>query len=239
MVYKWLNIVHAAWPARCLLCAGTAPRGRDLCGDCAADLPTNGYACQRCALPLGGGGGLSGECGGCRSRPPPFDALVAPYRYAPPLHTLIAELKFGGRLAAGRVMADLLADALVDRVVPDLIVPLPLHPRRLARRGFNQAAELAARLSRRLDCPAAFAGLQRRRDTSAQAALDRRARRRNLAGAFVWAGERPPPARVALVDDVVTTGSTASAAARALRRAGANWIEVWAVARTPDRRSDG
>ncbi len=114
---------------------------------------------------------------------------------------------------------------------PDLVVPVPLHPRRLRARGFNPATLMARSLARHFRVRLDPVALRRVRDTPSQTHLDRRARRRNVSGAFV-ARERVPP-RVWLVDDVVTTGSTLGEAARALRRAGARSVVGVCAARTP------
>jgi ComF family protein len=115
------------------------------------------------------------------------------------------------------------------------VVPVPLHPRRLRRRGFNPAGLLARRLARRLELAFDPVALARARDTPSQTGLDARDRRRNVAGAFRFVGRGPAPARVLLVDDVVTTGATLAAAARALRRAGASSVVGLAAAATERR----
>ena len=124
-----------------------------------------------------------------------------------------------------------LAAALAPRVepLPARLVPVPLHRNRLRRRGYNQAVELARPLGRALGLPVAPRLCRRQRPTPAQAELTGSDRRRNVRGAFAVAA--PVPRHVAIVDDVVTTGSTVGELARVLRRAGAERVEVWAVAR--------
>ena len=119
---------------------------------------------------------------------------------------------------------------------PDLIAPIPLHRRRLRRRGFNPAGLLARRLARRLDLPFDPVALVRLRDTPSQTGLDARERRRNVAGAFRVERREPIPSRVWLVDDVVTTGATLAAAARELRDAGVGSVMGVAAAATERRR---
>jgi ComF family protein len=154
-------------------------------------------------------------------------------RYTPPLSDLVTDLKYRGRLAAGRLLGDLLAEAVAAEPAPDLLVPLPLHAARLAERGFNQATELARSTARRLGLTVVHGDLERRQATNAQTGLTRREREANVRGAFVWKGRKPPAGRVVVIDDVVTTTSTAAAAATALLAAGAASVDVWAVARTP------
>lgn len=211
----------------CLLCAASA-RGSPLCPGCLADLPRLPAArCPTCALPTPGGE----VCGACLRRPPAFSRCRAVYRYAFPADVLVQRLKFGGELALAGFLADRLAEEIGDTPLPDLLLPMPLHPRRLGERGFNQAVEIGRALSRRLGVPLAIAGCRRGRDTPAQAGLDLKARRRNLRGAFacepVLAGRR-----VALLDDVMTSGASLDELARAVRQAGAAEVEAWVVART-------
>ncbi|HET9482669.1 MAG TPA: ComF family protein [Xanthomonadales bacterium] len=220
---------HGVLPPCCVLCGG-AGAGRDLCAGCAAALPRNRPCCARCGLPLPY---VAAACGACAAHAPPWRALHAPFRYAWPLDRLVARYKFGGDLAAGAVLAAVLAEDLAgaaDRV--DAIVPVPLSRARLRTRGFNQALELARPLSRRFARPLHGDALRRSRDTAAQAGLDAAARRRNVRGAFD-ANPAVAGLRVALLDDVVTTGATAAACSVALLGAGARSVEVWALARAP------
>ncbi len=218
--------------ARCRLC-GAAHRG-ELCEPCRAELPALATACPQCAQPLEGT--QAGLCGQCLAHPPSFDAARVPFRYAPPVDRLIAGLKFHERLSDGRLLGSLLAEAIAAAPRVDLLLPIPLHRQRLRERGFNQAAELARTVSSTTGIPVDYDALARVRAGSPQHQARRRERLRQMRGAFTWQDRQRPPARVALIDDVVTTGATADAAARCLKRAGAEWVEVWAVARTPMKR---
>lgn len=174
-------------------------------------------------------------CGACLQRPPRFDACIAPYRYSYPLDSMIRGLKYGGAIAYGRVLGELFARRLQQRPrTADVLLPVPLGAVRFAKRGYNQAIELATRLSQRLDIPMRTDVLSRTRDTLEQAGLDRRARRKNLRKAFALTG-RVTGQRVAIVDDVITTGSTANEIARLLKRAGVSHVEVWVIARAQRR----
>jgi ComF family protein len=213
------------YPPCCVLCGGAGGE-RDLCAGCAADLPANAGACPACALPCPG----AGPCGACLARPPPWDEAFALLRYEYPCDGLLKAFKYGGRLAVGRVLGELMGERLRERPLPGLIVPVPLHPARERERGFNQAAELARPIARALGARMDSTLCLRVRATPAQSGLDARERRRNLRGAFAL--RRPlAAAHVAIVDDVVTTGATAAALATVLRRAGARRIEVWSAAR--------
>ena len=217
--------------AGCRLCR--VPAGTDgLCAGCRAELPWLEGGCPRCALPLPAG--HDGPCGECLADPPAFDRALIPFRYRPPLDHLVAGLKFHDRLAEARLLGTWLGEHARRRGTrAERLLPLPLHPQRLRERGFNQAAELCRAAARRAGLPWSQGGLRRVKPGTPQREARRRERLRRMRGAFVWQGDRPPPARVALVDDVLTTGATARAAAVALKQAGAEWVEIWAVARTP------
>jgi ComF family protein len=204
-------------PPTCLLCGAAGGADRlDLCEPCLGSLPRAGPF----ALP-------------------PFTAVVCPWLYAYPIDHCIQALKFQGERAWARVLGVLLACERrrgggvppVALPLPDLVVPVPLHMRRLRERGYNQSADLARFAARALALPLDADALERRRATEVQSRLPAAARAANVAGAFRAA--RPLQGRrVALVDDVLTTGSTAAAAAAALVAAGAGGVELWAVARS-------
>ncbi|MEM9529821.1 MAG: ComF family protein [Pseudomonadota bacterium] len=167
--------------------------------------------------------------------------MVAPLAYQPPVDHLIRRWKYHGQLHLGPTLAALwlagCARSAETGLRPDLrvnwLVPVPLHRSRLRERGFNQSLELARCLSRQLGLPLATHWLHRRRASVPQSLLSAADRRRSQRGTFVAdpALGQLAGARVALLDDVVTTGSTANACAEALLRAGAERVEVWAVSR--------
>lgn len=210
----------------CLLCQA-ASGAELLCEACARELPWIASACPRCAL---AGPGTT-ECGACIADAPHFDASYAAFDYAYPVDALIQALKYGGQLA----LAGLFARALHQRVGGahgiDVILPLPLHPLRLAERGFNQAAEIARVLSHLcgIDMKAQLAW--RVRNTAPQTELPWRERASNMRQAFAC-GAGVAGLNIAVVDDVMTTGATLDEFARTLKRAGAARVENWVVART-------
>ena len=203
-----------AWlfPLRCIVCGGPGAHRRDLCASCHAALPWQ----TRTAVP---------------SPPPGLDAVHAVFDYRFPLDRLVPRLKFHADFAAGRALAQCMAEYLRHAPRPDAVVTVPLHRSRLRRRGYDQALELARPLARALDLPLRTNLLQRRKPTVAQSRLDADARQRNLRDAFAAEQGAPLPAHVALVDDVMTTGATLQAAARALRAAGAHRVDAWVCAR--------
>ena len=170
-----------------------------------------------------------GVCGDCLRDPPLLAQTRAVFVYGFPLDRLVPRFKFHRDLAAGRLMADLMAGALMSAPRPDALVPVPLHARRIRQRGYDQALELA----RPLALPLRADLLQRIRATAAQSELDAGQRQRNLARAFAVADQAALPAHVALVDDVMTTGATLAAAAHALRTAGVERVDAWVCARVP------
>jgi ComF family protein len=227
------NLLTLLFPDRCPACdALTATLG--LCHRCALSLYPTAPACPICALP----GHAEVTCSRCRLHPPPWRSARVPYRYGGELAAAIKRFKWGGDKSSGRSelarpLGSLLAPALRDLAV-DVVVPVPLHPTRIRERGFSQALALAlsTRTLARLDAPVVPGLLARRRPTVVQSGLGRSAREHNVAGAFVV----PEPGRVKgrrvlLIDDVITTGATVGACARALRAAGAAEITACALAR--------
>lgn len=220
-------------PRACALCDRTlAPLERGFCTPCAADLPgARTPRCEACGI---GQDGRFACCADCRTRPPPWDRTIVLADYAPPLDRLVVALKFQGELAAAGPLGGLLGQALRRAGAPrvDALVPVPLGPGRLAERGYDQAAAIARSAGRAAGLPVRGAWLARIRDTPAQSRLPLQAREGNLTGAF-RAGPGVAGSRVALVDDVMTSGSTLREAARALRAAGAQMVINLVVARTP------
>jgi ComF family protein len=225
----WRRASRLLLTPRCLICRERGCNGRDLCASCFERLPWNPSACLRCGLPMP----APGTCGDCQRNPPALAETRAVFVYGFPLDRLVPRFKFHRDLAAGRLMADLMAGALACAPRPDALVPVPLHGRRLRQRGYDQALELARPLAAALALPVRADLLQRIRATAPQSELDAGQRRRNLARAFTVADQAAPPAHVALVDDVMTTGATLEAAARALTAAGVERVDAWVCARVP------
>ena len=225
-------IARLALPQRCELCVARTG-GTLLCVACARALPRVGVACPVCALPSAAGR----VCGACLAGPPPFAATIAAYAYAFPVSRMLQRIKYDGRLAlaewAGGALADAVRAALALRDVrerPDRIVALPLAAARQRERGFNQAREIAIHVARDTGLPQA-SPLARVAAGAPQATLPWGERRRNVRGAFAVSSD-VRNARIALVDDVMTTGATLAEAARTLVAAGAARVECWVVART-------
>lgn len=229
-----MNLLRRLFPGVCVLCLRRSQRDIDLCGECEQAFETNDHACLRCAepVPAVAPGGL---CGACITAPPPWTKTVAPFIYSPPLTTVVEGLKAGNGLMQARILGDLLGRRLATHYsaepLPEAIVPMPLTRRRRRQRGFNQAELLAAVVARALGLPRRGAHLIRKRDAPPQRSLARAARLRNVRGAFAMR-RRLDCRRVALLDDVTTTGATVRAAAEALLAGGVQEVHVWVAAKT-------
>lgn len=212
----------------CVLCAGPVARGHDFCDGCEHSLPAIGPCCAVCATPLPGTNTEMPICGQCQQRSPRYDRVRAPFRYAAPIDRLIQ----GGKYNARFDWLDILGRRLARHVHVhqiDAIAPVPLHRSRLRTRGYNQSLELARPLARRLGLPL-YRGIERVRATPPQTGMSRAQRRRNMNNAFE-ANAAVAGLRVAIIDDVMTSGATVEAVARCLRESGATSVEVWVVAR--------
>ena len=234
----WLRgLLELALPWRCAGCRKALAEGeRGLCASCLQQLPALAHdacsLCQEVSLPEAGG-----LCGSCRAGRSPLHACTAACAYAGDTELWVRRFKYPQRGIAGldpraTIVARELARRSAERAPgrPDWVVPIPLHRARLLHRGFNPAALLAREVARSVGARFAPTALRRTRDTPSQTGLDRSERRRNVSGAF--ASRQALPARIWLVDDVVTTGSTLEEAARVLKRAGATEVSAICVART-------
>lgn len=198
------------------------------CEACEQALPyLTGPLCQSCALPI-----PDGElCGHCLTHPPGFTRSTAVFAYTFPINKLIQQLKYGNQLA----LADTLAEQLARRIdltnLPDCLVAMPLHDNKLQDRGYNQALLLGKRLAHVLDIELLTHACQRVRDTPSQSALPFKERGKNMRNAFSCNTDLSGK-KVALVDDVLTSGASLNALAQAVQKNGATGIQSWVVART-------
>ena len=223
---------------RCQLCLQPGSFGLPLCEHCHADLPWLTHACPRCAEPLPPAAPGGGLCGRCLHQPGRVQHTRSALRYQFPLPALIQQYKERANVPVLRLLARLFCDRFADGIAeqpPQLLLPVPLHRGRLFQRGYNQAAELAYWIGRELALPQRNDLCRRAQPTPHQQGLSARQRRHNLRRAF--SAELPAGvARVAIIDDVITTGSTVEALAQALQRSVGKRplsIEAWSIARTP------
>ncbi|MCL2297744.1 MAG: double zinc ribbon domain-containing protein [Proteobacteria bacterium] len=232
----WHALLDACFPARCVSCGQQAQRGA-WCHACYAVLPRIEKGCARCATPLPPSAGA--WCGACLHRAPPFDATVAACLYAFPLDQLLQDFKYGRRLALAAPLAQLLTDVCLQAITsspaafpepPTHVIAMPLSATRQTERGFNQAQELAHPVASALKRPLLIDALTRIKDAPKQATLPWRERHKNVRDAFACRRDLSGH-RILLIDDVMTTGTTAAAAAKTLRKAGAEKVFVGVVAR--------
>lgn len=230
---NWMTrALYTIAPGRCILCDARSGRHLDLCIDCEHDLPFIANACVRCGMSLTHPHGI---CVSCMVEPPPWDDCLIPLLYVSPVDRLIGDFKNRGAILVGRILATIVADGLEDRrdcARPDTLIPVPLHSETHRARGFNQSMEIARVISRRCNISATDRLCRRIHHAAPQKSLPAAERRRNLRGAFQAVGD-VTGAHIAIVDDVVTTGTTAAELARVLFSAGAVRVSVIAIARTP------
>lgn len=220
-------------PSLCVLCQHYHETQEIVCSSCITLLKPLEASCQICALPLNDGHGLI--CGYCIRQKPAFDKVFAAYLFEEPLRTLIHQFKYH----EGLFLAEFLSRSALpkEEVITECLIPVPVHPERLRKRGFNPAAQLAAFLSKWLNLPCERNLCKKITQTAPQAKLNRLDRENNLRRAFF---SKPIPyEHVTLIDDLVTTGSTVNELAKTLKKQGAKVVDVWCCARaTIDNFSD-
>ena len=223
---QWLKFNHFTqliFKQNCLLCAIATDNNIGICQNCTDELPYSpASSCPQCGLSSN-----SLICGSCLNSPPDFDITRAVFIYAFPIDAMMQRYKYGDALHISRTFGKFLVEE-IDLNSIDLIIPMPMHPARLKERGFNQALEIAKVFSgNKLDYTSAI----RQKLTPPQASLPFKARVKNIKGAFAINNSLTGK-RVAIVDDVMTTGASLNELAKTLKKAGASHVECWVVART-------
>jgi ComF family protein len=226
------RLLRIVYPPRCVLCGAAGMNDMDICEACYQDLPWIETSCTQCAIPLARHSGDQLKCGQCLQKPPAFDNSLSLFSYHKDAVKLIHQLKFNERLVCSRLLGGMLVAALRQSmpVLPGCIVPVPLHKKRLRKRGFNQSIELARPAARAFSLSLDTASVIRVRDTASQTGLDKQQRKQNIRGAFEII-KLPDAKHVAIIDDVVTTTSTVNELARLLKRAGVERVDIWSIAR--------
>jgi ComF family protein len=216
-------------PRRCVLCQLGTGTLHNLCDDCMTALPfvEQAQVCMQCALPLSGDSLI---CAVCQQHPPAFDATHALLEYTPLSQHLIQQFKFSERLLIGNTLSHLFAQSITHK--PDAIIPVPLHRKRLFKRGFNQSQYLATHIGHALGIPILEGAAKRTQHTVAQHTLDQKARRKNLTKAFALGRQAINAQSIVILDDVMTTGSTVNAVAKCIKRLHPEVkITVWTMMR--------
>ena len=217
-----VSLVRQLLPDSCPRCGLQTTRG--FCSECVAEFTRIDRPCPNC--------GLAGPCSACPAQAAAWhtDRVLAPFLYAPPLSRFIQSFKYARQRYLGPLLGELLAAAARRHVAADLVVPVPLHPRRLRERRFNQADELARPVAHALGSRLRPGLVSRTQATPPQAGLDRQQRWRGVRRAFS-VRHRIDGMHAVIVDDVITTGATASALAEQMKLAGAASVTLIALAR--------
>ena len=218
----------------CALCHCATHTLHGLCLNCLQELPILADCCRQCAkkLPTGQHGLI---CGQCLQAPPPFDTTHALFSYQPPITKLMLNLKFNHAFSHAHLFGTLLAEKItqewyLNRSLPSVIIPIPLHPQRIKERGFNQVVEIARPIAKFTAIPINTRSCQRTHATLAQATLSAHERKHNIKNAFSIQGNFSGQ-HVAVMDDVITTGQTITEFCRLLKKHGAKKIDVWCCAK--------
>jgi len=218
-------------PPTCLSCnRELSSSDTPICTECYQSLPFQHESCQQCGQPMYDSWEV---CGRCIENAPGYDHCFCAFRYEAPVDACIRQFKYSQRPELAKPLAKLLSTELTTNGLtrPDLLIPVPVHRTRLKQRGFNQAGELARHLSRLLQIPYSETLVVKHRSTNPQAGLTYRQRLINQRGSF-RVEMQTTVKHVAIIDDVVTTGSTASEIAKILKRNGVDYVQVWGVAHT-------
>jgi ComF family protein len=239
-INHWIRIVKKGFidrifPFTCILCSEETKRAIDLCLDCEKSLAWLGHACTHCAVPLSPP--TNTICGACLKKPFPFYKICIPFSYTGAIRHLITGLKFHRRLLYATILGNLLAEQIKldyqKEQFPQLIIPVPLHKKRLRQRGFNQAIEIARPIKKKLKVNIDYKSCFRTRNTLTQSELPANQRRTNVKNAFaLHPHTNLSNQHIALLDDVMTTGHTLTELSRILYHAGVKRIDVWCCART-------
>jgi ComF family protein len=224
----------------CVLCDTHITGNISLCEPCLEDLPRIKIGCYQCGLPLQHDLNAT-LCGQCQQSRPPVDYLISSLQYDYPVGYLVSQLKFQRNLTYAKIFSHLLLTTLQKHYVsslselPEIIIPIPLHKKRIRERGFNQALEIARPIAKKLTLPLSINTVQRSRYTQAQSLLTATERRKNLQHSFTLT-KSISAKHIVLLDDVVTTGTTVYELAALLKKSGVEKVGVWTVARSTNNK---
>jgi len=233
MVNNWSDIIqYSLLPPTCILCGDKGMGSMDLCQPCYDALIKTGSHCSCCAKQFESDSLNLHLCGGCLNTPPAFDRTYAPYIHQGAIRYLINHCKFSGAYKNSRLLGLLLANYLRNQpdILPELIIPVPLHPKRYQQRGFNQTLEIGKIIAQELSIPIDNTSCLHIKNTPHQISLTAKQRHKNIKNAFQVI-KTPIARHIAILDDVMTTGATANELAKVLKSAGISQIDIWVCAR--------
>ncbi len=229
------KIINILLPNHCMLCQNNTHRSISLCVHCEKELPWNDKACRCCGKYIEKSS--TTLCGKCLAQPPPYRHTVAAFRYQPPVSDWISAIKFYNKWYYTQMLGKLFAKRLLQtrskEKWPELIIPVPLHHKRLRKRGFNQALEIAKPIAKAFNIPIDTQSIQRIKNTLPQSELSKASRQKNIKKAF-HLGKPIIANHIAIFDDVITTGNTITELSQALKHHGVKTIEVWCCARAQE-----
>ncbi len=219
------------YPLYCQLCLNRCKHSLALCEKCQALLPYNSHCCKICAVPLPENQSI---CGVCQLKTQhDYQQIYSPFLYQQGIVYLIQQFKYQGHPAFGKTLALLYKNWIQDQSItyPEALIPIPLHPVRFRQRGYNQSLEISRILAKQLNITLDYQLLKRTHNNPKQSLLSASQRKDNIHGVFSLNSSTPSYQHIAIVDDVVTTGSTVAEAAKILQTVGIKKIDVWSIAR--------
>lgn len=229
-------------PTDCYLCGcqtvAAQSQAAIICTDCHQQLPLTISACKTCGLPLhlttrNHNNGETAVCGECLKNSPPYNRTISAFHYEAPISEFITQLKFSSQFQLLPLLCDYLTEKIANSYdsfeLPNAIIPVPLHSKKLLERGFNQSQLIADRIAKILNLKTISKGVKKIKMTSAQSGLDAVERKGNLKNSFQIECELPE--HIAIIDDVVTTGMTVAELSKQARLIGAKKIDIWCLAR--------
>jgi len=223
--FNWL------FPKKCINCQQlNAQDHHPCCEKCYPLLPFQAHACQQCGQCLAANHDF---CGRCIESPPAYDACFCPFEYQPPISDQIQHFKYHQKPELAKSLAQLMAVEINNHQIerPDILIPVPLHISRLRERGYNQSQLLSKSLGQLLDIPSDHQLIEKNKKTPPQAQLSLKERTKNIKRCFKIK-KTFPMKTVAIVDDVVTTGTTVNEIAKILKKNGVDYVQVWGIAHT-------
>ncbi len=224
-----VSLLGVVFQQHCALCDATTTKSHSLCDDCIDSLPK---APQPCCMQCGRQANAE-VCGHCLKQTPHYDRTSALFSYRFPTDALLQQYKYRQALYLSQTLGKLLAKHHQHHAV-NYLVPMPLHPDRLKTRGFNQSLEIAKTVTKQLNIPFDNTSVQRVKNTAPQASLPLKDRLKNVRNAFATtpeAADKFKGKRIAIIDDVMTTGSSLDELAKTIKKAGAKQVECWVIAR--------